>query len=299
MGKALAETFASARAVFEEVDAALSQPLSTLMFEGPEAELTLTANAQPALMAVSLVALRVLEAEAGLDLARDAKFVAGHSLGEYSALAAAGALTISDTARLLRLRGDAMQKAVPVGQGAMAALLGAELDQARDIAAAAAEAGGGVCQVANDNGGGQVVVSGAKAAVEKAIDIAKEKGIKRAVLLPVSAPFHCVLMQPAADAMREALAGAQIAAPRVPVVANVTAAPVTDPEDIRRLLVEQVTGTVRWRECVGFIAGQGVDKFVECGAGKVLAGLLKRIAPGASAVSVGAPADLDAYRAFV
>ena len=298
MGKALAEAFPQARAVFAEVDSALAQPLSKLIFEGPEAELTLTANAQPALMAVSLAALRALEAEAGLDLARDAKFVAGHSLGEYSALAAAGALAISDTAKLLRLRGDAMQKAVPVGQGAMAALLGADLDQARAIAAEAA-AQGGVCQVANDNGGGQVVVSGAKAAVEKAIDLAKDKGIKRAVLLPVSAPFHCALMQPAADAMRAALADAKILAPRVPVVANVTASPVSDPEDIRRLLVEQVTGAVRLRECVAFIAGQGVDKFVECGAGKVLAGLLKRIAPGASAVSVGTPADLDAYRAFV
>ncbi|CAJ0887093.1 [acyl-carrier-protein] S-malonyltransferase [freshwater sediment metagenome] len=298
MGKSLAENFAPARAVFEEVDAALSQKLSALMFEGPETELTLTANAQPALMAVSLAAIRVLEAECGLDLSRDAAFVAGHSLGEYSALAAAGALSISDTAKLLRIRGDAMQKAVPVGEGAMAALLGAELDQAREIAAAAAAAQGAVCQVANDNGGGQVVISGAKTAVEKAMDIAKEKGIKRAVLLPVSAPFHCALMQPAADAMAEALAGAAISAPCVPVVANVTAAPVSDPETIRRLLVEQVTGAVRWRECVAWIASQGVLKFVECGSGKVLAGLLKRIAPGATGISVGGPADLDAYRAF-
>jgi [acyl-carrier-protein] S-malonyltransferase len=298
MGKSLAENFAPARAVFEEVDAALSQKLSALMFEGPETELTLTANAQPALMAVSLAAIRVLEAECGLDLSRDAAFVAGHSLGEYSALAAAGALSISDTAKLLRIRGDAMQKAVPVGEGAMAALLGAELDQAREIAAAAAAAQGAVCQVANDNGGGQVVISGAKTAVEKAMDIAKEKGIKRAVLLPVSAPFHCALMQPAADAMAQALAGAAISAPCVPVVANVTAAPVSDPETIRRLLVEQVTGAVRWRECVAWIASQGVLKFVECGSGKVLAGLLKRIAPGATGISVGGPADLDAYRAF-
>ncbi len=298
MGKSLAENFAPARAVFEEVDAALSQKLSALMFEGPETELTLTANAQPALMAVSLAAIRVLEAECGLDLSRDAAFVAGHSLGEYSALAAAGALSIADTAKLLRIRGDAMQKAVPVGEGAMAALLGAELDQAREIAAAAAAAQGAVCQVANDNGGGQVVISGAKTAVEKAMDIAKEKGIKRAVLLPVSAPFHCALMQPAADAMAEALAGAAISAPCVPVVANVTAAPVSDPETIRRLLVEQVTGAVRWRECVAWIASQGVLKFVECGSGKVLAGLLKRIAPGATGISVGGPADLDAYRAF-
>ena len=299
MGKALAEAFPQARAVFDEVDAALGDHLSRLMFEGPEAELTLTANAQPALMAVSLAAVRVLEAHAGLDLARDAKFVAGHSLGEYSALAAAGALSLADTARLLRLRGQAMQAAVPVGEGAMAALLGAELEQGRNIAAQAAAALGAVCQVANDNGGGQIVLSGAKTAVVKAMEIAKEKGIKRAVLLPVSAPFHCALMRPAADAMREALAGARISPPRVPVVANVTAEPVTDPEDIRRLLVEQVTGAVRWRECMAFIAGQGVTKFIECGAGKVLAGLLKRIAPEAAAVSVGAPADLAAYRAFV
>ncbi len=249
-------------------------------------------------MAVSLAAIRALEAECGLDLSRDAAFVAGHSLGEYSALASAGALTISDTARLLRIRGDAMQKAVPVGQGAMAALLGAELDQARAIAQEAAAQAAGVCQVANDNGGGQVVLSGAKAAVEKAIDISKEKGIKRAVLLPVSAPFHCALMQPAADAMREALAGAAISPPCVPVVANVTAAPTQDPEAIRRLLVEQVTGAVRWRESVAYMADQGVTKFIECGSGKVLAGLLKRIAPQAAGLSVGAPADFDAYRAF-
>ncbi|MBM3552876.1 MAG: ACP S-malonyltransferase [Alphaproteobacteria bacterium] len=296
MGKALFDAFQPSRAVFAEIDDALSQPLSKLMFEGPEAELTLTANAQPALMAVSLAALRALEAECGLDLARDASFVAGHSLGEYSALAAAGALTISDTARLLRVRGDAMQKAVPVGEGAMAALLGADLDQARAIAEEAAAMG--VCQVANDNGGGQVVLSGAKGAIEKAIDIAKEKGIKRAVLLPVSAPFHCALMQPAADAMRAALADAAISAPCVPLVANVTAQPTQDPEAIRRLLVEQVTGAVRWRECVAYMADNGVTKFVECGSGKVLAGLLKRIAPQAAGLSVGAPADVDAYRAF-
>ncbi|MGJ0396075.1 MAG: ACP S-malonyltransferase [Methylocystis sp.] len=298
MGKALYDAFQASRSVFAEIDDALSQPLSTLMFEGPEAELTLTANAQPALMAVSLAAIRALEAECGLDLARDASFVAGHSLGEYSALAAAGALTISDTARLLRIRGDAMQKAVPVGAGAMAALLGAELDQARAIAQEAAASGQGVCQVANDNGGGQVVLSGAKGAIEKAIDIAKEKGIKRAVLLPVSAPFHCALMQPAADAMREALASAAIGAPCVPLVANVTAEPTQAPEAIRRLLVEQVTGAVRWRESVAYMADHGATKFVECGSGKVLAGLLKRIAPQAAGLSVGAPADLDAYRAF-
>jgi [acyl-carrier-protein] S-malonyltransferase len=298
MGKALGEAYPEARAVFDEVDAALGQSLSRLMFEGPEAELTLTANAQPALMAVSLAALRVLEARAGIDIARDAKYVAGHSLGEYSALAAASALTIHDAARLLRLRGDAMQKAVPVGAGAMAALLGAELDAAREISAEAAKAIGAVCQVANDNGGGQIVISGAKTAVEKAMEIAKERGIKRAVLLPVSAPFHCALMQPAADAMREALADAAIAAPRAPVVANVTAQPTSDPEAIRRLLVEQVTGAVRWRECAAFIAESGVDKFVECGAGKVLAGLMKRIAPQARVLSVGTPADVEAYAAF-
>ncbi|TDX66963.1 [acyl-carrier-protein] S-malonyltransferase [Methylosinus sp. sav-2] len=299
MGKALGEAFPQARAVYEEVDAALDAPLSKIMFEGPEAELTLTANAQPALMAVSLAAIRVLEAEAGLDLSRDAKFVAGHSLGEYSALAAAGALSIADTARLLRLRGQAMQAAVPVGAGAMAALIGVDFDAARAIAEAAAEAEGVVCQVANDNGGGQIVVSGAKAAVEKAILIAKERGVKRAVSLPVSAPFHCALMQPAADAMREALATTTILAPKVPVVANVTASPIISPDDIRRLLVEQVTGTVRWRECVAHMASAGVDKFVECGAGKVLTGLLKRIASEAKGLNVGAPEDLDAYRAFV
>jgi len=299
MGKALHDAFPEARAVFDEVDAALGEKLSTLIFEGPDAELTLTANAQPALMAVSLAALRALEAHAGLDLARAAAFVAGHSLGEYSALAAAGALTLSDAAKLLRLRGAAMQAAVPVGEGAMAALLGATPEQAREISAAAASETGGVCQVANDNGGGQVVVSGAKGAVERAMEISRERGVKRALLLPVSAPFHCALMQPAADAMRAALAAVTIHAPVVPVVANVTAGPVSAPEDIRRLLVEQVTGSVRWAESVAFMSGAGVDKFVECGAGKVLAGLLKRLAPGASAVSVGAPADLDAYRAFV
>jgi [acyl-carrier-protein] S-malonyltransferase len=300
MGKALAEAFPEARAVFDEVDEALGDHLSRIIFEGPNDQLTLTANAQPALMAVSLAAVRALEIHAGLDLARDAAFVAGHSLGEYSALAAAGALTLSDTAKLLRLRGQAMQAAVPVGDGAMAALIGVvDLDAARDITTTASQEQGGVCQVANDNGGGQVVVSGAKAAVEKAIDIAKERGIKRAVLLPVSAPFHCALMQPAAEAMRDALAQTTINAPRVPVVANVTARPVTDPADIQRLLVEQVTGSVRWRECVAFMAGEGVTKFIECGAGKVLTGLLKRIAPDAAGVAVGAPADFEAYRAFV
>ena len=299
MGKALADQFAPAREVFEAVDAALGEKLSRIVFEGPEAELTLTANAQPALMAVSLAAVRVLESEAGLDLAKGAKFVAGHSLGEYSALCAAGALAVADAARLLRLRGAAMQAAVPVGEGAMAALIGVELEGARAIAKEAAEATRAVCQVANDNGGGQVVLSGAKAAVEKAMEISRVKGVKRAVPLPVSAPFHCALMQPAADAMSEALAGAAISRPVVPVVANVTAGAVEDPEDIRRLLVEQVTGTVRWRESVLYMAGAGVTKFVECGAGKVLSGLLKRIDPNVSGTSVGAPADLEAYRGYV
>jgi [acyl-carrier-protein] S-malonyltransferase len=296
MGKALAEAFPQARAVFDEVDAALSQKLSALMFEGPEAELTLTANAQPALMAVSIAVLRVLQAEAGLDLAAEAKFVAGHSLGEYSALAAAGAFTLSDTARLLRIRGDAMQKAVAPGEGAMAALLGLDLATAREVCAQAAAETGLVCQVANDNGGGQVVSSGAKAAVERSIELAKEKGAKRGILLPVSAPFHCALMQPAADAMAQALAGVEIRAPVVPLVANVLAAPVSDPAEIRARLVEQVTGSVRWADSVAFMAGAGVDSFYELGAGKVLSGLVKRIAPDAVGTPIGAPADVDAFK---
>ncbi|MFZ9501293.1 MAG: ACP S-malonyltransferase [Beijerinckiaceae bacterium] len=296
MGKALAEAFPQARAVFDEVDAALSQKLSALMFEGPEAELTLTANAQPALMAVSIAVLRVLQAEAGLDLAAEAKFVAGHSLGEYSALAAAGAFTLTDAARLLRIRGDAMQKAVPPGEGAMAALLGLELADAREVCARAAAETGLVCQVANDNGGGQVVSSGAKAAVERSIELAKEKGAKRGILLPVSAPFHCALMAPAAQAMAQALAQVEIRAPVVPLVANVLAAPVTDPAEIRARLVEQVTGSVRWAESVAFMAAQGVESFYEVGAGKVLSGLVKRIAPNAVGTPVGAPADVDAFK---
>ena len=299
MGKALAENFTQARRVFEEVNEALLQPLSTLMFDGPESDLTLTENAQPALMAVSLAVIRVLQAECGLDLARDAAFVAGHSLGEYSALAATGALSIWDTARLLQRRGQAMQAAVPVGKGAMAALLGADLVLAREISVAASQADGGVCEIANDNGGGQVVISGSRQTIEKAIDISKEKGVKRAVLLPVSAPFHCTLMEPAARAMAQALAQTAINIPVTPVVANVTALPVTDPETIRELLVKQVTGAVRWRECVSYMADHGVTKFVECGSGKVLSGLLKRIAPEASGLSVGLPSELDAYRAFV
>ena len=299
MGKALAENFTQARRVFEEVNEALLQPLSTLMFDGPESDLILTENAQPALMAVSLAVIRVLQAECGLDLARDAAFVAGHSLGEYSALAATGALSIWDTARLLQRRGQAMQAAVPVGKGAMATLLGADLVLAREISVAASQADGGVCEIANDNGGGQVVISGSRQTIEKAIDISKEKGVKRAVLLPVSAPFHCTLMEPAARAMTQALAQTAINIPVTPVVANVTALPVTDPETIRELLVKQVTGAVRWRECVSYMADHGVTKFVECGSGKVLSGLLKRIAPEASGLSVGLPSELDAYRAFV
>lgn len=295
MGKSLAEAFPAARAVFDEVDAALSQKLSALMWEGPGEELTLTANAQPALMAVSLATIRVLEAEAGLSLAKDAAFVAGHSLGEYSALAAAGTFSISDAARLLRIRGDAMQKAVPAGEGAMAALLGVDLEQARAIAADAAE--GQVCEAANDNGGGQVVLSGAKAAIERAIVLAGERGVRRAMLLPVSAPFHCALMKPAADAMQAALAEVSMQAPVVPVMANVGAAALSDPAAIRASLVAQVTGTVRWRECVEAMVGAGVSQFYEVGSGKVLAGLVKRIASGASAASIGTPDDIASYKA--
>jgi [acyl-carrier-protein] S-malonyltransferase len=296
MGKALADAFPAAREVFARVDAALGESLSKVIFEGPEAELTLTANAQPALMATSLAALRALESEAGLDVARDAAFVAGHSLGEYSALCAAGALTVEDAARLLRIRGAAMQQAVPVGEGAMAAIIGLEFDAVAAIAAEAAK-GGGVCQAANDNGGAQVVISGAKAAVERAMEIAKAKGAKRALPLPVSAPFHSALMQPAGLAMAAALATTKLVAPRVPLVANVGAGPLSDPEAIRASLVSQVTGAVRWRESVQFMAANGVDRFIEIGAGKVLAGLAKRIVAGATATSVGTPADVEAYKA--
>ncbi|MGZ5841551.1 MAG: ACP S-malonyltransferase [Xanthobacteraceae bacterium] len=295
MGKALAEAFPQARAVFDEVDAALGEKLTTIMWEGPSDTLTLTENAQPALMAVSLAVMRVLEAEAGVDLKRDAQFVAGHSLGEYSALAAAGAFSISDTAKLLRIRGRAMQQAVPVGTGAMAALLGLELDAAMAIAAEAAQ--GEVCQAANDNGGGQVVVSGNTSAVERAVEIAKAKGAKRAMMLKVSAPFHCALMQPAADAMAEALAKTNVKPPVVPVVANVLAKPISDPQEIVRRLVEQVTGTVRWRECAAFMAGSGVTNFYEIGSGKVLTGLLKRIAEGATGTAIGTPDDVAAFKA--
>jgi [acyl-carrier-protein] S-malonyltransferase len=295
MGKALADNFAPARAVFDEVDAALGETLSATMWDGPADKLTLTENAQPALMAVSIAAMRVLQAETGIDLARDAKFVAGHSLGEYSALAAAGTFTIADTARLLRIRGRAMQQAVPVGTGAMAALLGLELEAARKAAAEAAQ--GEVCDVANDNGGGQVVVSGSKAAVGRAVEIAKGKGARRAMLLQVSAPFHCALMKPAADAMAEALGKTAVKTPAVPVIANVVAGPISDPQEIVRRLVEQVTGTVRWRECVAYMAGQGVKTFYEVGAGKVLTGLLKRIADGATGVTIGTPEDVAAFKA--
>lgn len=296
MGKALAENFPVAKAVFDEVDAALSQKLSVLMWEGPGDELTLTSNAQPALMAVSLAVIRVLESEAGLDLKRDAAFVAGHSLGEYSALAAAGTFSITDAARLLRIRGDAMQKAVPAGEGAMAALLGAELDLARVIAADAAQ--GEVCEVANDNGGGQVVLSGAKAAIDRAIVLAGERGVRRAMLLPVSAPFHCALMQPAAEAMQAALEQVAMQAPVVAVMANVGAAALRDPDAIRASLVAQVTGTVRWRECVEAMTAAGVTRFVEVGSGKVLAGLVKRIAAGATPISVGTADDIAGYKAL-
>jgi [acyl-carrier-protein] S-malonyltransferase len=294
MGKALAEAFPQARAVFDEVDAALGEKLTATMWEGPIDKLTLTENAQPALMAVSVAAMRVLQAEAGIDLARDAKFVAGHSLGEYSALAAAGAFTVTDAAKLLRIRGNAMQKAVPVGTGAMAALLGLDLAAAKTAASEAAQ--GEVCDVANDNGGGQVVVSGHKSAVERAVEIAKGKGAKRAMMLQVSAPFHCALMKPAADAMAEALAKTNVKAPVVPVVANVLAAPISDPQEIVKRLVEQVTGTVRWSECVTAMANAGVKTFYEVGAGKVLTGLLKRIADGATGMAIGTPDDVAAFK---
>ena len=298
MGRELAAAFAPAREVFEAVDETLKQNLSRLMFEGPIEELTLTANAQPALMAVSLAALRVLESEGGFVLRDKAALVAGHSLGEYSALAAAGSFDVPTAGRLLRLRGEAMQKAVPAGIGAMAALLGAEAEQARAICERAAvdpETGRReVAEMANDNGGGQVVISGHKGAIERAIEIAKAEGIRRAMLLPVSAPFHCSLMAPAAEAMGEALEGAAVQAPAVPLVANVTAAKVTDPAQIRDLLVRQVTGSVRWRESVAAMVEMGCDRFVEIGAGKGLTGLMKRNAPEAAAMACGTPAEIEA-----
>lgn len=293
MGRALAETYPAARAVFDEVDAALGEKLSALIWEGEAEALTLTANAQPALMATSIAALRALEAE-GIAVTSAAAFVAGHSLGEYSALCAAGSLTVADTARLLRLRGLAMQSAVPVGVGAMAALLGLDFATAAEVAAEAAQ--GDVCQAANDNDPAQVVVSGHKAAVERAVEIAKTRGAKRAVILPVSAPFHCALMQPAADAMAAALADVVIAAPVVPLVANVRAEAVSDPDQIRALLVEQVTGSVRWRESVAWMAAQGVTEFWEIGAGKALSGMVKRIAKDAATRAVGTPEDVLAAK---
>jgi [acyl-carrier-protein] S-malonyltransferase len=291
MGQSLAEAFVPARLVFEEVDDALEQKLSKLMFDGPEDELTLTENAQPALMAVSLAIVRVLREECGIDLGNKAAFVAGHSLGEYSALAAAGAFSLADTAKLLKRRGQAMQQAVPVGEGAMAALLGLDLIAAREVAEEAAE--GDVCTCANDNAPGQVVVSGHKAAVERAIEVAGEKGARRAVLLPVSAPFHCSLMQPAADAMAEALEGTSIRQPVAPLVANVTAAQVTDPDTIRAQLVEQVTAMVRWRESILYMKDQGVETLVEVGAGKVLSGLARRIDRELTGKSLQHPGDFD------
>lgn len=291
MGRALAEAFAAARLVFDEVDDALAQRLSRLMFEGPESELTLTENAQPALMSVSIAVLRVLESEGGWQLPAKVAFVAGHSLGEYSALVAAGALQLADSARLLKLRGRAMQRAVPVGEGAMAALLGLDLTAAQEVAAAASE--GEVCACANDNAPGQVVVSGAKAAVERAIKLAGEKGARRSILLPVSAPFHCALMEPAAREMEEALATVALAPPRVPLVANVTAAPVSDPETIRRLLVQQVTSMVRWRESILRLKAEGAPRLIELGAGKVLSGLAKRIDRDIEALAAGQPAEVE------
>jgi [acyl-carrier-protein] S-malonyltransferase len=296
MGKDLAEAFAEARAVFDEVDEALGQKLLHLMSDGPEAALNLTENTQPALMAVSMAVSRVLQAR-GLDLSQHAACVAGHSLGEYSALTAAGAFTLADAARLLRIRGQAMQAAVPVGQGAMAALLGLELDAVRAVAAEAAQ--GEVCEAANDNAPGQVVVSGHRDAVERAVALAKAQGAKRALILPVSAPFHCALMAPAAARMAEALAETAIQAPIVPVYANVLAAPVSDPAQIRILLVQQVTGAVRWRESVSAMAAAGVSEMIELGAGKVLSGLIRRIEKDVTTASAGLAADMDAIAARV
>lgn len=293
MGQALSATFAEAREVFEEVDAALGQHLSKLMFEGSESDLKLTENAQPALMAVSMAVMRVLDKQGSFRLPEAAKFVAGHSLGEYSALCAAGSLTLADTARLLRRRGQAMQQAVPVGVGTMAALIGVDLQAAKEIAEAAAQ--GEVCVAANDNAPGQVVISGHVRAVDRAIAIAAERGFKRSVKLPVSAPFHCSLMQGAADIMREALSAVSIKAPSVPVVANVTAQSASNPEEIRDLLVRQVTGSVRWRESVLYMKQQGIEQLVECGAGAVLAGMTKRIDKEVTAVSLSKPEDIETF----
>jgi [acyl-carrier-protein] S-malonyltransferase len=291
MGADLAKTYPAARAVFDEIDEALGQHLSRLMGEGPEDTLTLTENAQPALMAVSLAAMRVLTETKGIKLKDRVAYVAGHSLGEYSALAAAGALTLADTARLLKTRGRAMQEAVPVGQGAMAALLGADLAQAQELAKAAAQ--GQVCEAANDNAPGQVVISGAKAAIERAVSLAPKYGARRAVPLPVSAPFHCALMQPAAEAMRAALQEVKIKAPAVPVIANVLASPISNPEEIRARLVEQVTGMVRWRETMLFLKANGATTVYEIGSGRVLTGIARRF-EGIEAKSVGGPEELEA-----
>ncbi len=292
MGRELAVQFPAAREVFDEVDAALGQKLSALMWDGPKDALTLTENAQPALMAVSMAVMRVLERELGFSLPAHVELVAGHSLGEYSALAAAGAITLSDTARLLKLRGQAMQRAVPVGQGAMVALLGVGMDVALKVAEAASR--GEVCQVANDNEPTQVVLSGHKSAIDRVADVGKAFGVRRALPLPVSAPFHCALMQPAADAMAEALANVDIRPPAVPVIANVLATPISDPAEIRRRLVEQVTGTVRWRESVAFMSAHGITHVFEIGHGKVLAGLVKRIEKSFEAASIGSPTDIEA-----
>jgi len=293
MGKDLAETYQAARELFEEIEDALQQKLTKLMWQGPPEELQLTENAQPALMAVSLAIMRVLEKEAGLNLASKVKWVAGHSLGEYSALAAAKSMSVPDTARLLRLRGQSMQKAVPAGAGAMAALLGADMETA--LAAAAEGAKSGVCQVANDNAPGQIVISGSTAAVEAAIAAAKTMGVKRGMLLPVSAPFHCSLMQPAADVMAGALGSTRMIDPAVGLIANVTAEPVDDANEIRGLLVSQVTGLVRWRETIEYMAAHGIDTIIELGTGKVLSGLAKRINPDLALHSVATPQELDAF----
>jgi len=295
MGKDLYDAFSSAREVFQEVDDALGQNLSNLMFEGPEDDLTLTENAQPALMTVSLAAMAVLKSEGGFDLSTSADFVAGHSLGEYSALAAAGTISLADTARLLKLRGQSMQQAVPVGEGAMAALLGLDLDATKEVVETAAE--GEVLATANDNAPGQVVVSGKTSAVERAVEVAKENGAKRAMLLQVSAPFHCPMMAPAADVMAKALSEVEVSAPVVPLIANVTAAPVSDPAEIQRLLVEQVTGMVRWRESVETMKSKGVETLVEVGSGKVLSGLTRRIDRELTSANVGSPADVEAFLA--
>jgi len=295
MGKALADAFVPAREVFQEVDDALSQRLSKLMWEGPESDLVLTENAQPAIMAASMAVIRVLEREGGLDLAKHARLVAGHSLGEYTALCAAGAFTLADAARLLKVRGQAMQQAVPVGEGGMSALLGAEIEQAEELAKECAAATGGICVVANDNAPGQVVISGTKAAIDKAPEIAKAKGIKRAMALNVSAPFHSPMMQPAADRMAEELGKVTIRPPVVPVVANVTAEEVSEPETIRRLLVEQVTARVRWRQSVLAFRGLGVETTVEAGGNKVLTGMVKRIDKELQMVTLDTPADIEAF----